>query len=126
MKSVTGIFVVIFLFPMMVSAAGSVGTVIQATPRNTGSGYQLVITRHEAPEYPRTAMGRELGGWVDIKFTISPSGKVEGVEILDAEPKRVFERATLRAAKKWRFGAPADEGMDSTQSGVYRFSFAIE
>ena len=126
MKLRTGLLIVVCFFPMMVSAAGSVESVIQAFPQDTGTGYQLEITRHEAPEYPRVALSREQNGWVDVKFTISPTGKVEDVQIIDANPKRVFERATLRAAKKWRFGAPADDGLNSAQSGVFRFSFELK
>ena len=88
--------------------------------------FRLVRIKTVAPVYPRKALldGRE--GWVDLLLTITPDGKIEDVIVVKAEPKRVFERAAIRAAMKWRFAPPADAGITTNQTGKIRVHFRLE
>lgn len=60
-----------------------------------------------APEYPRGAERRELEGYVVVRYTVSPEGRVDSPEIVEAEPAGVFDRAVLRALEDWRYAPPA-------------------
>ena len=55
------------------------------------------------PEYPRKAARAGKEGWVKLEFTITRDGNVTDASVVDARPRRVFNRAALRAIRKWRF-----------------------
>jgi protein TonB len=48
-------------------------------------------------------------GFVELEFVIGADGKVGAVNVLKAQPPRVFEREAVRAVKGWTF-QPASEG----------------
>jgi TonB family protein len=55
------------------------------------------------PTYPQAALAQGQRGSVTIVFTIAPNGRTEHVHIASAVPSGVFDRATLQAARQWRF-----------------------
>ncbi|MFN3835616.1 MAG: energy transducer TonB [Glycocaulis sp.] len=74
-----------------------------------------------APEYPRGAERRNLEGQVTVRYNVTPEGEVADVEVVDATPAGVFERAVLRALEQWRY-APAGE---TTEGVEQHFNFAF-
>jgi len=70
------------------------------------------------PEYPPKARQRRIEGWVDVEFTIGPAGNVENPRVLDAEPPGVFEDATLRAVRRYRYSAKIVDGVAVARPGV--------
>jgi protein TonB len=60
------------------------------------------------PEFPREAVlaGVEKGV-VKVRMTVDGSGEVTRVEVLDAQPRRVFDRAVVKTLSQWRFNAGA-------------------
>ncbi|MFN7666451.1 MAG: energy transducer TonB [Inhella sp.] len=62
------------------------------------------VVRKIPPEFPGEAVRKNISsGEVKAKLTIEADGKVSNVEILDANPKRIFDRATIDALSQWRF-----------------------
>lgn len=61
------------------------------------------------PEFPREALqaGAEKGK-VKARMTVDSAGEVTRVEILDAAPRRVFDRAVVKTLSQWRFNAGID------------------
>jgi TonB family protein len=58
----------------------------------------------EEPEFPREAVRANItGGRVRARLTVDKDGRVSNVEIVAAEPRRVFDRAVDRALSRWRF-----------------------
>jgi len=70
------------------------------------------------PEYPPKAKQRRIEGWVDVEFTIGPAGTVENPKVLDADPPGVFEDATLRAVRRYRYSAKIVDGVAVARPGV--------
>jgi protein TonB len=63
----------------------------------------------EAPEFPKEAITEGVvSGTVKARVTLDGSGKVTGIEILEAQPRRVFDRAVRAALWRWQYepGAP--------------------
>jgi protein TonB len=67
------------------------------------------------PQYPRRALLRKIEGYVVVGFTIQPDGTTTALEILDAEPKGVFDRSALEAVRRWRFEPQVEPRVDSTK-----------
>lgn len=73
----------------------------QATPK---------IVKKVPPEFPAEATKKGIStGSVKAKLIIEADGKVSDVEILEAEPKRVFDRAVKSALMEWKF-EPGEKG----------------
>jgi protein TonB len=70
---------------------------VQASPK---------VLKKVPPEYPAEAVRKNVtAGTVRAKLSIAADGKVAEVEIVEAEPKRVFDRAAAEALREWRFEA---------------------
>ena len=56
------------------------------------------------PEFPRSAVraGAERG-LVTARMTLDAEGKVTQVDIVQAEPRRVFDEAVMQALSQWRY-----------------------
>ena len=62
------------------------------------------IVKKVPPEFPAEAARQSISqGSVRAKMNIDPDGKVSGVEILEAEPRKVFDKAVTRALMDWKF-----------------------
>lgn len=62
------------------------------------------VVKKVPPEFPTEASKKGIStGVVKAKLTIEADGKVSDVEILEAEPKRVFDRAVKQALMEWKF-----------------------
>ncbi|MFG6468556.1 energy transducer TonB [Roseateles sp. BYS87W] len=62
------------------------------------------IIKKVPPEFPAEATKKGIStGVVKAKLMIDADGKVSDVEIVEAEPKRVFDRAVKAALMEWKF-----------------------
>jgi len=61
------------------------------------------------PDFPREAVqaGADSGN-VRARMTLDASGAVTRVDIVEASPRRVFDRAVIRALSQWRYSAGAE------------------
>jgi protein TonB len=70
------------------------------------------------PKYPIEAARDGKEGWVQLKFTINELGGVDDVEVIDAEPKRIFDREAIRALRKWKYRPKVEDGKPVKQPGI--------
>lgn len=62
------------------------------------------------PIYPSGAAQRGIEGYATIKFTIGPSGNVTDAEVIGSDPPGVFDRAALKAIRRWRYDPKLVDG----------------
>lgn len=78
------------------------------------------------PRYPRKAAMEGLEGWVRFKFTVAPDGTPKDIEVIDAKPKRVFERDARKAIYKWKFKPKVVDGKAVEQPNMrYTMEFKL-
>jgi len=70
------------------------------------------------PKYPPQAARDGKEGWVKLSFTINELGGVEDVDVIDADPKRIFNKAAKRALKKWRYKPKVVDGKPQRRPGL--------
>lgn len=70
----------------------------------------LAVLSRVEPEFPHeaAAIGADEGH-VRARLTIDGTGEVTRVEVLKAQPRRVFDRAAVRALAQWRFNSGASD-----------------
>lgn len=78
------------------------------------------------PRYPMQASLDGIEGWVKLSFTITETGSVKGVQIIDAKPKRIFNRAAKRALLKWRFKPMVVNGNPVARQAVQTLEFKLQ
>ena len=59
------------------------------------------------PLYPLRAKRMGIEGWVKVQFVVTERGVVDQIEIIEAEPKQVFDESVIRCVSSWRF-APGE------------------
>ncbi|WP_395342145.1 energy transducer TonB [Ningiella sp. W23] len=78
------------------------------------------------PKYPPDAARDGKEGWVLLSFTIDTLGGVKDVSVLDADPKRVFDREAKRALRKWKYRPKVVDGVAQEQPGLQvRLDFTL-
>lgn len=58
---------------------------------------------HIEPMYPIKAAEEKVEGWVKMSAVITENGKVTAIQVLDSQPKGVFEKEAKRAFSKWLY-----------------------
>jgi len=101
----------------------NLGSEIDIFNPQDGGHVRLVAT---APEYPYRALQRSIEGYVDIQFDILKNGTTANVQILDAQPKNLFERSVLKAVARWKYQPKMENGERLAVYGVMeRVSFKL-
>jgi protein TonB len=67
------------------------------------------------PAYPPQASRDGVEGWVKLGFTVSASGTVTDISVIDAKPSKVFNREARRALKKWKYKPKLVDGKPVAQ-----------
>lgn len=70
------------------------------------------------PKYPAQAAKDGIEGWVKLSFSIDATGAVIDVQVLDAEPKRIFDREAIKALKAWKYQPQMKDGKAVAQQGM--------
>lgn len=83
-----------------------------------GTDSDIVPLVRVDPEYPPRAQQQGIEGWVDLEFTISPVGTVQDARVLEARPPFVFDRAALKAVRRWRYNPKVENGVAVARGGV--------
>ena len=79
------------------------------------------------PVYPQRAVSRNIEGYVIVEFTVTPTGSTTDVQVLEAQPEKIFNRSALRAASKSRFKPKFVDGKEVAVSGVRKkYTFKLE
>ncbi|MCD6526155.1 MAG: TonB family protein [Desulfuromonas sp.] len=76
--------------------------------------------------YPLRAKRLGIEGWVRVKMLISTTGDVEQVQILEAQPKDMFESTVERGVRGWRFTPGTIDGEAVRSWVVTTIRFELE
>ena len=75
--------------------------------------------------YPQRALRQKIEGFVTARLQISPEGTVETVEIIEAEPRGVFEREAIRALYRYKFKPKMENGRPVAQTATQTIEFKL-
>ena len=77
------------------------------------------------PQYPMRAEQRGIEGWVEVEFTISATGTVKDPVVVAYQPSTIFNKAALRAIRRWKYNPRIEAGSAIERPGVIvRLNFA--
>ncbi|WP_200821288.1 energy transducer TonB [Oceanicoccus sp. KOV_DT_Chl] len=80
-----------------------------------------------APMYPRRANSRGVEGYCTIEYTVTKNGSIKDPVAVDCEPQGYFERASIKAALKFKYKPRVIDGEGIDVLGVQnRFTYELE
>jgi len=80
-----------------------------------------------APIYPRRANSRGIEGTCLVEFTVTKNGSVKDPVALECQPKGYFERASTKAALKFKYQPKVVDGEPQEVRGVQNlFTYELE
>ena len=77
------------------------------------------------PIYPRRARIMKKEGYVKLEFTITTFGTVKDVEVVAAQPPKLFEASATSALLKWRFKPKVEENHAVEQRAMVQIDFRL-
>lgn len=81
------------------------------------------------PQYPHGPLSREIEGWVLVEFSITRTGTVEDIKVVDSDPPNTFNRAAIRAIKRWKYQPQMLNGKAIAQHNmreIFKFEISDE
>jgi protein TonB len=80
-----------------------------ATPpaQAASAAVPLRALRHDPPQLPpQVVLGGTVEGHVRARLWVTPEGKVDQVDIIEATPRRVLDDEVRRALSLWTYDPP--------------------
>lgn len=104
----------------------SVDISINSSGMAGGDGEYLPIVK-VAPIYPRRAQTRGITGYCIVEYTVTKNGSIRDPQAVDCSPSGVFERASLKAAEKFKYKPRVVDGEPIEVAGVQnKFTYELE
>lgn len=110
--------------PLNLSASSALGDAFV----NAGTGVistNVVPISRVNPIYPKRAKMLKKQGYVKLEFTITTTGSVKDVKVVEANPKDIFNASAKRALLKWKFRPKLDEGQAVEQRAMIQIDFKL-
>ena len=61
-----------------------------------------------------------------MEFTVTPDGETRDIEVTEADPAKVFDKAAMEAVEQWEFEPIVYRGQTISQRAGARLVFSIE
>ena len=87
---------------------------------------ELVRIKTVPAKYPRRAEERGISGWVEVLFTVTPTGETANVTVASAEPESVFDDPAVEAVEQWEFEPREYRGQVIAQRATAKLVFRLQ
>ncbi len=104
----------------------SINVEITSSGMSSGDGEYLPIVK-VAPIYPRRAQTRGISGYCIVEYTVTKTGSIRDPVAVDCSPSGVFDRASVKAATKFKYKPRVVDGEPIAVAGVQnKFTYELE
>jgi TonB family protein len=86
---------------------------------------ELKLVKFVQADYPRTAVSRNMEGWVDLDFRVTSGGRTDDIVVTDASHSRLFQTEAIEAVEQWTFEPREFMGRRIDQNVYTRVRFVI-
>ncbi|OOG66298.1 energy transducer TonB [Rhodanobacter sp. B04] len=105
-------------------AAGAEATAATGSATG-GETSDAVLVKGAAPDYPPSALRAHESGWVVVSFSIRPDGKTDDIHVVDAQPRRVFDRAAMDTVRRYQFKPAMKDGVAVSTTRQLKIEFNL-
>jgi len=96
-----------------------------ANAQNDAAITEAVLVKGAPARYPPAAMRAQQEGWVVVSFMIDPDGRTSHIDVVDSEPRRVFDRAAIEAVSRYQFTPATRGGVPTASKQQQRIEFKL-
>ena len=96
--------------PVAPTGGTAQSTVAARTAVEAPADDELGRVRVVEPVYPPQAMRDRVEGWVLLEFTITETGSVRDIVVVDSQPSGVFDAAAAEALADWKYRPRITDG----------------
>ena len=109
------------------SATPGAANTTAATGADSAGGQttSAVLLKAVGARYPTAAMRARQQGWVVVSFTVDPDGGTSDVKVIEAQPRRVFDRAAMDAVERYKFTPAMKDGVAVSSTKQQRIEFKL-
>ena len=109
-----------------IAPTATIDVSISTSGMSSGDGEYLPIVK-VAPIYPRRAQTRGISGYCIVEYTVTTSGAIRDHVAVDCQPSGVFEKASVKAATKFKYKPRVVDGEAIEVAGVQnKFTYELE
>ncbi len=109
-----------------IAPTATIDVSISTSGMSSGDGEYLPIVK-VAPIYPRRAQTRGISGYCIVEYTVTTSGAIRDPVAVDCQPSGVFEKASVKAATKFKYKPRVVDGEAIEVAGVQnKFTYELE
>jgi protein TonB len=108
-----------------VAAVGSASDTAAAGTEPAGKSIGAVLLEAVGARYPTAALRARQAGWVVVSFTVDADGGTSDINVVDAKPGRIFDRAAIDAVKRYRFKPAMKNGVAVSSTKQQRIEFKL-
>jgi len=99
---------------------------LNSSGMSSGDGEYLPIVK-VAPIYPRRAQTRGISGYCIVEYTVTKTGSIRDPQAVDCQPSGIFDRASVKAATKFKYKPIVVDGEPIEFAGVQnKFTYELE
>jgi len=99
---------------------------LNSSGMSSGDGEYLPIVK-VAPIYPRRAQTRGISGYCIVEYTVTKTGSIRDPQAVDCQPSGIFDRASVKAAAKFKYKPRVVDGEPIEVAGVQnKFTYELE
>ncbi len=99
---------------------------LNSSGMSSGDGEYLPIVK-VAPIYPRRAQTRGISGYCIVEYTVTKTGSIRDPQAVDCQPSGIFDRASVKAATKFKYKPRVVDGEPIEVAGVQnKFTYELE
>ena len=88
----------------------------QTIPASNDPGYRLL--ERVPPRYPPRALRRRIEGYVVLEFTVTATGRVQNIVVIETIPEGLFDNASRAAVEQWRYSPRTEDGEPVDTHGI--------
>ena len=81
-----------------------------AQPKPAGITRGAQVAKAAAAQYPLAAARNQTSGYAVVEFTVTATGSVANVHVVDSSPRRVFDQAAIQAVEHSEFKPALKDG----------------
>lgn len=110
------------------STAQGAANTTAATGADASAGGQTsgaILLKAVGARYPTAAMRARQQGWVVVSFTVDPDGGTSDIKVIEAQPRRVFDRAAMDAVERYKFTPAMKDGVAVSSTKQQRIEFKL-
>ena len=101
--------------------------IVYSSSANAQCDEEYAASKTAQASYPRRAQERGIEGYAVVQFTITTEGEIKDIQVIESEPKGVFDRSAIKATNEYQYEPCIENGQAfEIKDKKLKFSFQLQ